>query len=315
MRITSIASALLTFVTLGGAAPGDAQERWYPSKYGAEDRLGAINNLSPALVREAAKLVKTGKTYSLGVETGRSTPAFGHRSYQIFTMAVSEEDGAPLGSNEGTYNDDFLNAWLGIGTQIDGLGHFGIAGRYYNGLHASEFLTPTGLSQFGTHALPPIVTRGVLLDLPALRGVPMLPGGSAINRAQLEAAAQRQGITLRKGDVVILHTGWQALAAKDPEAFLAQEPGLGKEGAAYLAGLGVVAVGADSWGVEVLPCEEEGEVFPVHQILLARNGVYVLENIRTQQLAADGVSEFLFVLGQPRFVGAVQMVINPIAIR
>ena len=93
------------------------------------------------------------------------------------------------------------------------------------------------------------------------------------------------------------------------------EPGLGVDGARYLAELGVVAIGSDSWGLEVLPSEDPTLTFPVHPELLAKNGVYILENMDTRALAADGVSEFLFVLGQPRFVGSVQAVINPVAIR
>ena len=93
------------------------------------------------------------------------------------------------------------------------------------------------------------------------------------------------------------------------------QPGLGVDGAKYLAQQGVVAVGADTWALEVLPAEIEGEQFPVHPELLAKNGVYILENMDTRALAKDGVHEFLFVLGQPRFVGSVQAVINPVAIR
>src|SRR5690606_35083301 len=98
------------------------------------------------------------------------------------------------------------------------------------------------------------------------------------------------------------------------ERFMAGEPGLGMEGAQYLAGLGVVAIGSDTWAVEAIPFENPDHLFPVHPELLARNGVYILENMDTRALAADGVAEFLFVLGQPRFVGSVQSVINPVAI-
>ena len=105
------------------------------------------------------------------------------------------------------------------------------------------------------------------------------------------------------------------MADEDAARFIETEPGLGVGGAEYLAGLGVVAVGADSAAVEVIPFEKETEVFPVHQVLLAKNGIYILENIRTDELVADEAWEFLFVLGQPKFVGAVQMVINPVAIR
>ncbi len=292
-----------------------AEESWVPSKYGAGDTLGAINELSPAGVLAAAKLVKTGKTYALGIETGRDTPAYGTRNFQLTVVAAGDGSGATMGKNRGTFNDDWMLTWLGIGTQIDGLGHFGIDHVYYNGNRLEDFWRPDGLAKFGTHELPPIVTRGVLLDVARHRGVERLEGGSAIHRPEIEAMARAQGVTLRRGDVVLFHTGWQSLAKSDPKAFLASEPGLDVDGAEYLASLGVVAVGADTWGLDVLPGTDPEIVFPVHQVLLAKNGVYILENIRTEELAADRAHEFLFVLGQPRFVGAVQMVINPVAIR
>ena len=115
--------------------------------------------------------------------------------------------------------------------------------------------------------------------------------------------------------MVLIHTGWLAMADTDPKAYLEGEPGLGKEGAEYLASLGVVAVGADSWGTEAVPHEDPEEFFPAHQILLAKHGVYNLENMDTRALARDGATEFFFVLGAARFQGAVQAVINPVAIR
>jgi kynurenine formamidase len=155
----------------------------------------------------------------------------------------------------------------------------------------------------------------VLLDIAAQRGVERLSGGTAIHRAELEAVAASQGVEVRRGDVVILNTGWQSLAESDPQRFLSKEPGLDVDAAEYLASLGVVAVGSDTWGLEVFPNPDPDLIFPVHQVLLPKHGIYILENIRTEELAADRAFEFLFVLGQPRFVGAVQMVINPVAIR
>ena len=113
---------------------------------------------------------------------------------------------------------------------------------------------------------------------------------------------------------MLFHTGWLGVA-DDAAQFMAGEPGLGLGGAKYLAGLDVVAVGADSWGVEAVPGEDADLVFPVHPELLAKNGIYILENMNVGALAADEGWEFLFVLGQPRFEGAVQAVINPVAIR
>lgn len=288
---------------------------WYPSKYGADDTLGAINNLSPDLVVKAAKLVTTGKTYALGVETGPTSPAYPPRSYSMTVLQLSDGTGTPIGTNRATGNDDLLNFWMGIGSQIDGLGHMGIDHMYYNGNHASEFVRTTGLEKLSVHLLPPIVSRGILLDMTAYFGEDMLPAGRAFNSKEIKAAAKAQGVSIEQGDVVLFHTGWLNLSDTDPARFMSGQPGLGVDGAKYLAQQGVVAVGADTWALEVLPAEIEGELFPVHPELLAKNGVYILENMDTRVLAKDGVHEFLFVLGQPRFVGSVQAVINPVAIR
>ena len=301
---------LLGAVAFAGA--GAAQD-WYPSKYGADDTLGAVNELSPAKVLEASRLITTGKTYSLGVDTGPATPAYPPRRYQISIFGHDGPDAG--GQNKITGNDDLIVSHLGVGSQIDGLGHVGIDYLYYNGTPAADFVKPDGLTKFGTHLLPPIVTRGVLLDIAKLKGTQRLAKGTPIHSADLKAAQEAQGVTIERGDVVLLHTGWGGLAESDPEEFMTGEPGLGLEGARYLATLGVVAVGADGWGLEVLPGEVDGVLFPVHQEFLAKNGIYILENMNTAELAADGVSEFMFVLGQPKFVGAVQVVINPIAIR
>ena len=286
-----------------------------PSPYGPEDTLGAINNLSAAKVLEAAKLVKTGKTYALGVPTGPETPAYGPRNYQVTVVQLSDGMGTPLGSNQATGNDDLVQAWMGIGSQIDGLGHMGKNHVYYNNTRADEFVSTTGLLKFGIDKLPPIVTRGVLLDMTRHYGVNPVPEGTAFNRKQIQTAAQKQGVRIEKGDVVLFHTGWLDIAESDPQRFMTGQPGLGLDGAHYLAGLGVVAIGADTWALEALPPEDPAMAFPVHPELHARYGVYILENMDTRALAADGVGEFLFVLGQPRLVGTVQGIINPVAIR
>lgn len=306
-----ITGAMAGFLLTAAAYADD----WYPSKYGAEDTLGAINNLSPELVVKAARLVTTGKTYALGVETGPESPAYPPRSYSMTVLQLSDGTGTPIGSNRATGNDDLLNFWMGIGSQIDGLGHMGINHVYYNGNHASDFVRTTGLEKLSVHLLPPIVSRGVLIDMTAHFGREILDAGTAFNSKEIKAAAKAQGVSIESGDVVLFHTGWLNVSDTDPVRFMSGQPGLGVDGAKYLAEQGVVAVGADSWALEVLPAEKEGELFPVHPELLAKNGVYILENMDTRALQKDGVHEFLFVLGQPRFVGSVQAVINPVAIR
>jgi kynurenine formamidase len=140
--------------------------------------------------------------------------------------------------------------------------------------------------------------------------------GTAFNRAEIEAAMKKQGITaIDKGDVVLFYTGWTKLIGKDDKRYNGGEPGLGVDGAKYLASLGVAMVGADTWGLEVVPFEKNAGVFEVHQILLPQNGIYILENMNTEEMVKDKAWEFLFTLGPARITGAVQAIINPIAIK
>ncbi len=293
-----------------------AQTPWYPSKWGANDQIGAANYLTPEVALEAAKLVKTGKTYSLGITVSTSTPAYPPRTCSIYIVQPGQTGSTEgLGPTKTTYNDDILNCWTGIGTQLDGLGHIGVGERYYNGNKWSEIADIGGLKKLGAHAVPPMVTRGVLLDMAAYLGVDVVKEGTAFNKSEIDGAAAKQGVTLRQGDVVIFHTGWLSLIDKDPKRYAAGEPGIGREGARHLVSKGVVAVGADTWGVEAIPFEKDAGIFEVHQILLPMNGTYLLENVNTAELAKDKAYEFLFVLGQNKYQGAVQSMVNPVAIR
>jgi len=313
MEIKTINSTLsFAALCLIVSAHANAQD-WVPSRFGADDRIGAANYLNSELVLRAAELIETGKVYSLGIETAEDSPAYGSRTFNI--DIVSSGANVEVGSDVVTSNDERVSTSFGIGSQIDGLGHLGIGNQYYNGLTASEIVRDDGLAELGTHAIPPIVTRGVLLDMTAYYDVDMVTEGTAFNRAEIDAAASTQGIEIRQGDVVLFYTGWMQLLGQDDERYISVEPGPGVEGAQYLADLGVVAVGSDTPAVEVIPFEVAGRSFAVHQTLLAKNGVYLLESMNTAELVADGVSEFLFVLGQPKFRGSVQAVINPIAIR
>ncbi len=310
--------ALLRGLVLSGliVSGANAEDDWYPSEYGADDTIGAVNNITPEKVTQAAGLIQQGKTYQLGGVTGPNTPAFGTRNFQMVLYPHGDgSGGGTMGSHKGVFNDDLMMTWLGIGTQIDGFGHAGIDHKYYNGVHVSDLFTPNGLKKYGTHDIPPIATRGVLIDMTKYYGAPILTEGTVFNSAAIKAQAKAQGVTIEKGDVVLFHTGWQSLAESDPERFIQGEPGIGLDGATYLADQGVVAIGADTWALEALPSEAEDSIFIVHTTLLAKRGVHILENIQTAELAADEAYEFMFVLGVPRFEGAVQMVINPIAIR
>ncbi len=291
---------------------------WTESKYGPDDEIGAANLLTPERAKMAAELVTEGKTYSLGLTLDSTVPAFAPRSMSIAVLQPGQVNNSGLGPTKTTYNDDIFMGWLGIGSQIDGLGHIGDDHVYYNGFQGSEFVQADGMTKLGIEKVPPIVTRGVLLNMAKFYGKEMLDEGTAYTREDIMAAADQQGVEIREGDVVLFHSGWLDLLkeeTRDAARYGSVEPGLGKTGAEYLAEIGVVAVGADTWGLEAVPFEEGVGVFEVHQILLAHNGIYILENMVTEEMAADGVTEFMFVLGQAKVRGAVQMIINPVAIR
>jgi kynurenine formamidase len=302
-------------LALGFATNAMAQADWCKSKWGPADEKGALNLVTPQVTAEAAKLIKTGKTYQLGVETNSKTPAFGTRTFSLLIQQPGQAHGGSLGPTKTTYNDDIIMGYVAVGSQLDGLGHIGVDGIYYNCNKASDFAMPDGLTKLGIEKVPAFATRGVMLDMTAYYNVAMVPEGTAFNKKEIDEQSAKQGITIRSGDVVLFHTGWQALVGKDNKRFMSGEPGLGKGGAEYLAAKGVVAVGADTWGLEVLPFEKDVGVFEVHQILLARNGVFILENMDTSGLAKDKAYEFMFVLGHSRLTGAVQAIINPVAIR
>ena len=309
--MTRLAAAL----ALATLAAGTSAQEWCRSKYGPADEVGAANLLTPQLALEAAKLVKTGKTYRLGVETNSMTPAFGPRSWALAINQPGQVGGVGLGPTKTNYNDDIYMGYVGTGSQIDGLGHIGVDNVYYNCHKNSEFVQANGLSKLGVEKLPPFVTRGVVLDMTAYFGQNPVPEGTAFNRKEIDEQARRQGVEIRKGDIVLFHTGWLQLVGKDDKRYISVEPGLGKEGAEYLASKQVVAVGADSWALEVIPAEKGAGVFEVHQILIPKHGIYILENIDTTELVKDKGWEFMFVLGVSRMTGGVQGIINPIAIR
>ncbi len=295
----------------GGAVPAIRTSRWGP-----DDQIGAANLLTPEKALEAARLVRQGKTYRMGIVVGRDTPAFPPRSLAVTVLMPSQYGGATIPSdNAMSYLDDEIHGWLGVGTQIDSLAHLGVDNVFYNGNKAADFVQVTGVTRLGIEKIPPFVTRGVVLDLAKFKGKPRLDGGELVTADELRQAMGQQNVRVTPGDVIVLHTGWLSMLGEDPKKFGGEEPGIDGAGAAYLASLEPVAVGADTWGVEAVPFKNPRVIWQGHQVLLAQHGIYILENLDTAALVRDGVTEFMFVLGQPLYRGAVQAIINPVAIR
>ena len=319
MRMNSaamVSAACVLVVVFALGTPAQQKPCVTASKFGPDDQIGNLNYVTPTKTLAASKLVTRGKAYRLGIETNKNTPAYGTRTFGITVLQPGQAGGATLGPNKMSYNDDIVTGWVGIGSQIDGLGHAGIDNLYFNCNKAADFTMPDGLKKLGIENVPAVATRGVLLDMAGYFGVDMVKEGTAFNRAEIEGAMKRQGIkAIEKGDVVLFYTGWLKLVGKDNKRFISVNPGLGREGARYLASLEVAMVGSDTSNFEVIPFEKDVGIYEVHQILLALNGIHILENINTEEMVKDQAWEFLFTLGPARITGGVQAIINPIAIK
>lgn len=289
-----------------------------PSKYGADDQIGAANLVTPERTLAATKLVKQGKTHPLGIVVDPKMPAFPPRTTSLQVVTPGQVQGQVTAATFGwpiAYNDDLAQLWFGTGPQIDGLGHLGERNEYYNCNKAADFVRITGLEKLGAHLIPPLVGRAVLIDMTKHFGVEAMEGGQGITSDDLKAAMEAQNVEVQEGDIILFHTGWtDAKLESSPQEWVSKEPGLTNEAAEYLASLNPIAVGSDTWGLEAVPPVEGDKVFYGHVTFLKKNGIYILETMNTGPLVQEGVNEFMFVLGQPRIKGTVQMIINPVAL-
>lgn len=324
------ALALVVFVAmLALPAEPSAQTReagpWWPNpEWGPEDQAGASNRITPAKVLEALSVVSTGEIYELGQVYEADMPLYGTRTYGFKLL----QHGAPAGSNRVVYYDDFLATEIGqVGTQFDGPGHVsgmvdftdGTSGLvFYNGFTDAEVNASGGLQALGVEHVKPIVTRGILVDVPGYKGIGRLEGGYEITLADVRGALAREGLSessIAPGDAVFFRTGWAQLwndneAYNDPRL-----PGIGLEVARWLVDRRVTLTGSDTSTTEVTPYPRDGLVIPVHQELMMKNGVFNIENMVFESLAADRVYEFLFIGSPIRFKGATGAPLRPLAIR
>lgn len=300
-----------------------AGPKWWPSRWGADDQAGASNWITPEKILDAAKLIKTGKTYELGRIYESTMPKFGDRAFAL--RIPGSPTGGPLGNNRVIWYDEFLATEIGqVGTQFDGLGHIGVAikgedkaeMRFYNGMPASEVGSGYGLKKLGMEHVKPIFTRGLVLDMVAVKGR-NLNLGEEITPADIEAALKAQGVAadwLKPGDAIFFHTGWGSLWNTDNAQYGKGEPGLGVAAGQWCIGKQVCVVGADNWAVEVVPNPNANLAFPVHQDLLTKNGIFIHENMDLSTLVSDRAWQFIYVMLPLRIKGATGSPGRPIAI-
>ena len=308
----------LLFTALTISFFSSADDQCHSSKWGLKDEIGSANLISKENTLQAIKLVKKGMSHGLGIIIEPSMPSFPPRYTELQVVQPNQHFGRDTTSDFGydiTYNDDILQMWIGTGPQLDGLGHIGDGDVFYNCNKGEDFSFITGLTKLGIEKVPPLVGRGVLINMAKYFGIDNMEGGQGITRENIQEAVKQQNITLKKGDIIIFHTGWtDAKLRSSPEEWGSTIPGITNDAAVYLASLNPMAVGADTWGLGAVPPIEGDKVYYDHVTLIKENGIYILETMNTGKLASEGVSEFMFVLGQPKIKGAVQMIINPVAL-
>ena len=283
-----------------------------PSKWGANDERGAANHMKPQTVLNAVKLIKTGEVIELGHVLSDKIPFSGTRRFDVHVKRTFLNQFSNMrGSNE-----EIVISEIGqVGTQFDGFAHQTHLNSWYNCFKVDENATRSGFTKLGVHNVGALITRGVLIDVAGFKGVEMLGDNYEITVADLEGALKKQNLTLQPGDAVIVHTGWGKLWGKENARYMRSCPGLGVAAAQWLIGKDPMLLGADNWPVEVAPNPDKQLSLPVHQIALVVNGVHLLENLKLDELAAKGVSEFAFVMQPLKIQGGTGSTVAPIAVR
>jgi kynurenine formamidase len=258
-------------------------------------------------------LLQRGRVYDLGQPLFPGMPGSSFHPPYIFTLMVRHGDRV-LPDGCGASNELMVLSGH-TGTHLDALGHIAEHGRIHGGQDAVEAQRGgRGLRQHSMEVVSPIVARGILLDVPAHRGVDRLPGASPVSAEELEVVASYQGTEVRPGDVVLIRTGW-IRQWEDPPAFRGDatgEPGPDNSAAEWLAVRKVRAVGSDTIAFEARPVGQSA--LAAHGTLITRNGIYIMEMVNLEELARDRVYSFLFIAAPLKIVGATGSPVRPIAI-
>ena len=293
------------------------------SPWGPDDEIGQLNRMTDASRADVLRRIAGGKVYDLSVEYFVGMPSWhglGDPRYQYWLThtprGTTVDDPMQVGGAQNahvSYTGDAVSMYTHMGTHIDALNHFGLDGRIWNGFDADTYLGDRGWKKAGAETLPPIVARGVLIDVAASKGVPMLPASYRVTAEDLRAALRRQGTALRPGDVVLIRTG-RMQWVEDGDRFEAHAPGLSLDAARFLVeGGGAMSIGADNLSFEAFPSDQPGNYVPVHTYLLAEHGVTLMEVVNLEALAKDGVHEFAFIGASLKLRGASAAPMRPLA--
>ncbi len=300
------------------------QEEVGMSPWGAEDEIGTLNMMDDGSKLHILSQIKSGKTYDLSVEYFVGMPSFhslGDPAYQYWLThtphgtVVDNPNGLGREMNEKvSYTGDAISMYTHMGTHIDALNHFGINGKIWNGYTPEEHLGDKGWKKTGAEAIPPIIARGVLIDVAAYKGVKSLTNNYRVNSNDLKGALKKQGTSLKPGDVVLIRTG-QGQHYHNAEEYLHDFPGINLDAVRWLVeDQKIMLLGADNLSFEAFPPERKDNWVPVHTYLLAEKGVMFIELMFLEELAKDKVYEFAFIAANLKLRGASGSPMRPLAI-
>lgn len=275
------------------------------SPWGSDDEIGRLNLITPESRRAALQNLNPAVTYDLSVEYFIGMPSWqaaGDPHFQIWMTHTPKgtkvDDPLSVGDRQNdrvSYSGSAFSMYAHTGTHIDALNHFGLNGKIWNHFSAAQYLGDRGWQKTGAENIPPIIARGVLLDVPAAKQVDELSPGYRITREDLEKTLVAQDTVIFPGDVVLIRTG-RMRHYNDAQRFMENAPGLGMAAARFLAeDKQVLSLGADNLSFEAFPSEDANNYVPVHTYLLAQQGVTIMELVDLEQLARDRVYHFAFI--------------------
>ncbi len=340
MRIAGLAAfmGMLVLSLLAQSTPAlaqtDCKALVAPSPFGPDDQTGATNRITPAVTKAAAAEIQTGIVSSMAYNLVDGIPLFGSRFSKTILTSFAVVPGAEYGNNKLSYMEDTYLSQSHVGTHIDGVGHIGVQDCYYNQTPMGKYVTQNYLKRLGLENIKTFATRGVIIDAVkvfqaagklkanAACKTPCLDAGTLITEVDLQAGLKMYNVTLREGDAVFIHTGWGDLFQQYPAqnaTYNSGQPGITNAAAVWLASQKVIVVGSDNWAVEVIPGENKDIAFPVHKTLITDNGIHIIENVRTDLIAAAAANSkratFFLSMTVPKAVGLTGTFVNIEAIQ
>ena len=294
------------------------------SPWGPDDEIGRLNLITAESRARAMENLDPAQTFDLGIDLYVGMPSWAAAGDPAFAIWMTHTPSGtlvdnPMGrsreENERVgYSGDSIAMYTHCGTHIDTLNHFARHGRIWNGFSEAEHLGSRHWTKCGADKVPPIVARGVMLDIPAALGIEMLPQGHAISVDEVKKAVDRQGTPLREGDVILVRTG-RMKTYPDWESFMVNSPGISLDTAKYLVEEGgAILIGADNVSVEQAPSPDPDNWVPVHCYCFQEVGVPLLEFANLEGLSESGVYEFCFVGTPLKIRGATGAPLRPVAI-